>query len=533
MKIYKLVIFAACYTLFSSCEKNVLDKDPLSQIDEDLVWQDINLATLYVNNFYLALPGGAQRALDCATETGEQGHNWMDTQSWNAGDISAGYAPFQGEWYNCYTQIRNANIFLQKYVSLTGDETAISQLKGQALFMRAYYYTELVNLFGGVPLIKEPQSLEDSLFVPKSSYDDCVEFIVSDLDEAAGLLPETWDGGDIGRATKGACLALKSRLLLYAASLLHNPGNNASEWQKAADAAKAVIDLGIYSLYPDYYGLFHVDNNEEVIFDIQYAYPTRTQNAEYWLNPQGLQGAFGAMRPTQEMVDYYEMSNGKAITDAGSGYDAKNPYQDRDPRFYASVLYNGAPWRGGEVETYFDGANGPGQFDQYATSAAMTGYYIRKFINESNPVAGVDKANENWILMRYAEVLLNYAEAQVALGNDAEARAYINMVRKRSGMPDLPASLSGSALLERCRNERAVELCFEELHFFDVRRWKTAPGVLGVPVHKMDIKKLSANEFSYTVKEMEERVWRDAFYYLPIPQDEINKNPNLVQNEGY
>ncbi len=533
MKYYKLTFLIIISILFFSCEKNVLDKNPLGEIDENLVWKDINLATLYVNNMYLGLPGGIQRNLDCATEIGEQGHNWMDTQPFNAGDISSSEEPLQDEWYTCYTQIRNANTFLQKYTTLAGDQNAIDVLKGQVLFLRAYYYCELVNLFGGVPIITKPQSLTDSLFILRSSYDDCVAFITADLDEAASLLPVEWDGGNIGRATQGAALALKSRILLYAASPLHNPGNEASRWQKAADAAKAVIDLGVYSLYPDYYQLFHIDNNQEVIFDIQYAYPTRTQGAEYWLNPQGLQGAFGASRPTQEMIDYYEMSNGKAITDAGSGYDPDNPYEGRDPRFYKSILYNNAPWRGGVVETFTDGANGPGQFDQYATGIAMTGYYSRKFINENNPVGGTDKANENWILIRYAEILLNYAEAEISLSNNAEAITYINMVRERAGMPDLPASISGNDLMNRCRNERTVELSFEELHFFDIRRWETAEALLGIPVHKMDITKEANNTFSYEVKEMEERSWRNALYYLPIPQGEIDKNPNLQQNPGY
>ena len=533
MKRISFVLTIVTLLVFSACEKNVLDKNPLGEISENQVWEDVSLAKLFVNNIYTQLPGSIYRDADCATELGEQGHNWMVTQPWNTGDISAGYAPFADEWYTCYTQIRNTNTVLANYSTLKGDPNEIDGIKGQALFLRAYYYTELVNLFGGVPLIDKPQTLSDSLFVSRNSYDECVAFIVKDCNDAAALLPEEWDGSNTGRATKGASLALKSRILLSAASALHNSGNNAAKWQAASDAAKAVIDLNVYALYPDYYRLFHVDNNEEVIFDIQYAFPTRSQGAEYWSNPQGIQGAYGASRPTQEMVDYYEMKNGLEITAPGSGYNPQDPYKDRDPRFYASIIYNNSQWRGRTIETFEDGLNGPGQFDQYATGGTMTGYYNRKFINEANPVGGADKSNENRILIRYAEVLLNYAEAQNALGNDGEARSSVNLIRTRAGMPDLPASLSGTALRDRIRVERTVELAFEELHFFDVRRWMTAPALLADPVHKMSITKTGTDQFTFEVKEMEPRSWRSAFYYLPIPQDELNKNPNLQQNPDY
>ena len=534
MKLLQLIsILASCMLLFS-CEKNVLDKNPLGEIDEGLVWTDVKLATLYVNKIYAEIPGGINRNMDCATDLGDEGHNWGSTQTWNIGDITQDYAPFQDGWYTCYTQIRAVNNLLVNAGTLKGSAEAIDQLKGQAYFLRAYFYTQLVNLFGGVPLIDKPQALTDSLLVARNSYDECVGFISADLDKAVTLLPEQWDGADVGRASKGAALALKSRILLSAASPLHNQGNSSAKWQAASAAAKAVIDLNVYSLYSDYYKLFHVDNNSEVIFDLQYAFPIRTQGAEYRNNPQGFQGAFGAQRPSQQLVDRYEMSNGKAIEEAGSGYDPDNPYKDRDPRFYQSILYNGAPWRSRILETFADGANGPGQFDQYSTGGQMTGYYGRKFITETNPIIyGVDRSNNNWILIRYAEILLNYAEAQIALGNFVEGRKYINMVRTRAGLPDLTTSLAGTDLMDKLRNERTVELSFEEIYFFDVRRWQLAEVLVGEPLNKMDITKTGTNQYTYEVNEMEDREWRPAFYYLPIPLDEINKNPNLQQNPGY
>jgi len=199
-------------------------------------------------------------------------------------------------------------------------------------------------------------------------------------------------------------------------------------------------------------------------------------------------------------------------------------------------LYNGVEWRETEIETFFDGAFGPGVNDTYSTGAHMTGYYLRKFLNQNedtNPIIFQDnRADQNWILIRYAEILLNYAEAQLALGNENTARDYINMVRVRANQPDLPASVTGAALQERYVNERTIELAFEEHHYFDIRRWKLAPELHAATIYKMEIENDNGN-FVYSVGEMEERVWNDAYYFLPIPQDEIDKNENLTQNEGY
>lgn len=520
--------------LLFSCEKNVLNKQPLGQIDNDIVFKDVSLATLYVNNMYLGLPGGLNRGLDCATEIGEDGHAWAPSTSWNTGDISPSNAPFSNEWASMYSQIRNANLVIQNAPNLMGDPDIIAQIKGQSFFLRAYFYTELLNLFGGVPIITTPQSLTDSLMVARNSYQECVDFIVSDLDSAAILLPAEWDASNVGRATQGAALSLKSRLLLFAASPLNNPSDDPSKWQSALDAAKAVIDLDQYSLYPDYYDLFHTDNNQEVIFDIQYAYPTRVENITYRTSPAGMNGAYGMSRPTEDLVERYEMNNGKKITDPGSGYQLQDPYTNRDPRFYATVLYNGASWRGQTLEMFTDGANGPGIYDQYGSGAYMTGYYNKKFITENTILDyTVDKSSDNWILIRYAEILLNYAEAQLHLGNETEARTYLNMVRDRAGMPAIPDSETGAALMNRFANERTVELAFEELHFFDVRRWKTAPDLVAADTHKMMITKNSNGSFTYDVQVMGPRAWQDSYYHVPIPQDEINKNPNLKQNPGY
>lgn len=535
MKIGKIYIAVVSLSVFSAaCKKNVLDKGPLDVLTEENVWTDVNLGSAYINQIYAALPGGIERDLDGATEI-EDG-NKDATHVYAAGEATPFNSPFSDSWNTSYAVIARINKFLENFNPPAADEEAAKVLRGEALFLRAFFYRELNDLFGGVPIVDKVQSLDDDLSVKRSTYEETMDFILKDLDEAASLLPDPADV-TVGRAHRAAALALKSRILLYAASPLHNPDNDMDKWQKAADAAKAVIDGGFgYSLYPDYNQLFLVDNNEEVIFDIQYQFPYRTTSNDYTLNPQGLNGAFGNSRPTENLVDRYEMSNGKKITDPGSGYDLQNPYVNRDERFYGTVLYNGVEWRGVTVETFYDGAFGPGVNDTYSTAAHMTGYYLRKFLSqneETNPIIFQDnRADQNWILIRYGEILLNYAEAEFQLGNEDEARTYINRIRERAHQPDLPSSLSGTDLWERYVNERTIELAFEEHHYFDIRRWKTAPQLHVGPIYKMEIENDNGN-FIYSIGEMEQRVWYDAYYYLPIPQEEIDKNPNLEQNEGY
>lgn len=540
MKKYYILIFALL-ALFSACERNVLDKGPLNTVDEELVWTDPSVAQLYVNDLYAGLSFyNIWDNLDNTTDLIETGHTWMGSYQYYAGLVTADQDNYS-RWYY-YSNIRKLNVLLDNAEKL-GDSELAKTVTGEAIFLRAYYYFHLVRAYGGVPLIKHAQNITDDLSVARNSYEECVTFICDELDKAAELLPPSWDDVNIGRATSGAALALKSILLLHAASPLNNPTNDLSKWQAAADAAKTVIDLGVYALYPDYANLFFDNNNEEVIFDIQWGYPYRYHEGEeiisqnFIIEPQnaitpGEWGPWGANRPTQEYVDMFEMANGKAITDPESGYDPQNPYEGRDPRFYASIFYNGTEWRGNVIETFFGGRSGPGEWDIYDTGANMTGYYCRKFADPNVPcVYMIDEVKANWIMIRYAEILLNYAETQIALGNEEEARTYINMVRDRAGMP--PAEATGDDLVKLYRNERVVELGMEEQRHFDVRRWKIAEEVLGRTLHKMSITRNDDGTFSYEVEELSERVFPTRMYWQPIPIDEIRKNKNLEQNPGY
>lgn len=539
-KIYHIIIFAVA-VMFLACESDVLNKGPLDTVDEELVWTDPSVAQLYINDLYGGLTFyNIWSNLDNTTDIVETGHSWMESYQYYAGQVTADQDNYSRWWY--YSNIRKLNVLLDNAERL-GESDLAKTVTGEALFLRAYYYFHLVRAYGGVPLIKKAQQLDDSLSVARNSYEECVQFISDEMDKAAELLPSSWDDVNIGRATSGAALAVKSIILLHAASKLNNPSNDPAKWQAAADASKDVIDLGVYSLYPDYGELFFDNNNEEVIFDIQWGYPYRYHEGEeiisqnFIIEPQnsitpGEWGPWGANRPTQEYVDMFEMDNGKAITDPTSGFDPQNPYEGRDPRFYASIFYNGTPWRGNIIETYQDGRSGPGEWDIYDTGANMTGYYCRKFADPNVPcVYMIDEVKANWIMIRYAEVLLNYAETQIALGNEEEARSYINLVRARAGMP--PTEATGDDLVQLYRNERVVELGMEEQRHFDLRRWLIAEETLNRPVHRMSITKNEDDSFTYEVEELMERVFPARMYWQPIPIDEIRKNRNLVQNPGY
>jgi SusD family. len=359
-------------------------------------------------------------------------------------------------------------------------------MKGEVHFLRAYLYHNLVSMYGGVPIIKKTFGLTDDFNVPRDSYDNCIKFIVSDLDSAAALLPLSYSGNDIGRATKGAALALKSRVLLYAASDLYNSngswagaysnkeligytgGDRTARWQAAKDAAKAVMDLGQYSLYmpnpgsaaeatKNYGDIFLSKANPEDIF-LRYFTVKIDENWDgynpgLYNNPNGWHG-WGSNTPNGQMVDSYEMNDGTKF-DWNNPAEKTAPYKNRDPRFYASINFDGEVWRPrpsdavardpiGVVQTGYyqkpDGTLIPGLDTRNSPledwNGTYTGYYMKKFIDPSIN-AQYDKQDQPWRYIRYSEILLNYAEACLGLGQEAEAKTYINQIRKRAFMPDV------------------------------------------------------------------------------------------------
>jgi hypothetical protein len=377
--------------------------------------------------------------------------------------------------------------------------------------------------------------LSDTTFkIARNSFDECVTFILKDIDAAVALLPVSYadDPSNIGRATSVAAMALKSRLLLYAASLLHNPTSDVSKWQAASKASKDAIDFAEsngYTLYQgaDYKKIFLEKNNSEILMSYNFS-KVPGGGIDIVCQPNSY-GGWSVYTPSQAMVDAFEMNNGKPITDGTSGYDATNPYINRDPRFYADIIFNGATFKGTTVEIFGGGKDSP-QGPQ-GWNATETGYNWRKYMSETIDM-NKEGSNQNMIIFRLAELYLNYAESEQALGHDLVARTYVNTIRSRASV-NMPAiTEAGTALRDRIRQERRIEMCFEGHRIYDVRRWKIAAVTEAQPLMGVTVTK-TGSTFQYTPKLVRNRVFKDEYYLWPISRNEMNKNTLLTNNPGY
>lgn len=543
----KIGILALCVIFFGgmiSCEEDYLEKKPLDAISDAAVWSDIALTQAYVDyTSGLMKAGWAGNSRLCnMSDDGYQteGNSAQLVQRGEVTPTNMGYlSQFWGEYYAIIT---SCNKFLN---NVTGDilaeleakdKSKIDIMTGEIKFLRAYSYFRLLAFYGGVPLVTEPFILGEDFMVPRDSYDDVLAFVLKELDEAAVLLPPSFSGSDEGRPTKGAAMSIKARALLYAASPWHNPGNDIAKWQKVADAAKAVIDLDMYPLFPNYKDGFLEKtgnwNNKEYIYrlvinqGLKFSYEYRIERKMF---PNGSAG-WGHPSPSQTLVNTYETLNG-ILPLEDTSYDPQDPYANRDPRFYANILYDGAPWQGREIEIFLPGGTDSPQGPE-GWNASWSGYYCRKYADESiNPPSNTNTSNPHWPFVRFTEMLLIYAEANFYLGNEDIAREYLNKVRSRPSvmMPDVLDT--GADLEKRIRNERRVEFFMEEHRFFDIRRWKME---IADSLYRINCDKdVSTGVKTYSVTVFMEFNLPERMFLSPIPQNEIDKNPLLVQNPGY
>jgi starch-binding outer membrane protein, SusD/RagB family len=549
MKNIKLKLLGICFATatFLSCDDKILDVKPTSFVSDATLWKDINLVDQFVNNIYGTLQSGFtrqdfgqgggfswSRGMSIMEAGSDDADGKLDAkvQLFNTADITPSFTPYNEDiWLNNYSAIRKINVLLSKIDAVPGDEKLKARYKAEAQFIRAFCYADLLKTYGGIPLILNVQDIKDDLTVPRNTYDEVLKQILIDADAASAVLPVKFTGKEVGRATKGAAMALKARMLLYYASPLNNSGDVKSRWADAAAAAKAVIDLKAFPLYANYNRLFLDNNNSEVIFSRQFVKPQLVSPISFTMVMPiaGLSdGGWAGFAPTQNLVDSYEMKNGKLISDPTSGYDAQAPYKDRDARLDQTLLYNGSKWKGITVET-FKGGNAN------AKGANPTNYGLKKFLDESllTSAQTYQGQDNNWIFLRFGEVLLNYAEAQnEAVGPDASVYEALNTLRARAGQPALPEGLSQAEMKKRIVNERRVELVFEEHRFWDVRRWKQGMTYFNAPAYKIDIEK-TANGLVYTKNIYEQRIYKEHQNVFPIPQFEMDKNKKLVQNAGY
>lgn len=529
----------------TSCSKvdDFLDKAESGGMTLDQVFGDYVLAERYLANVYAKLPSEYEKKYANASDEAKSPHGTSAENQINNGAFSPAGNPYNN-WTATYQAVRSVNIFLanvDKVPVLTVEQrTDKPRMVGEGHFLRAFFYAELFKRWGKVPLVTAALDVNENMKIPRSSVDEVVGMIVQDCNAAIDLLPTTYTANHLGRATKGAAMALKARVLLYAASPLHNPTGNVQKWEAAATAAKSVMDMGIYQLHNNYKLLFHTRVSSEIIFQHNVNYTNFT--LETFIPSLG--GQVG-VAPLQNLVDAYEMKNGESPFLNGatginpqinplSGYKAEDPYVNRDPRFYMSILYNGALWKGNQIYTYLgapsDGING-------GFNNTQTGYYLAKTVDETaSRTPSVRNGNNYWIYFRYAEVLLNYAEAlnESLTTPNAEVYKAVNDIRSRTGvnMPALPVGLTKEQMRERIRHERRIELAFEGQRYFDIKRWRIGTEVMPEAYGTVATKKPSGS-FSYERFLVENRIYKRHFDMFPIMQTEINRNPELDQTDGY
>lgn len=553
-KLIKLVCFFSIFFQMFSCTDDVLDKAPLDSYSDAQIWSDLVLTEAFANDLYTILPSAEHIwdnrtnrtwALSSACDEAYNNFDDYNAVTMNAGELTPDNLGNFDIWSQSFSSIQNCNIFLSKIDNVPGDAAKRDRLKGEVLYLRAYAYYQLVIDYGGVPLITAPFDLKSDFNVPRSTYQESVDFISAELDKASALLPLTQGSADYGRATKVAAMALKSRILLYAASPQWNPTNDMAKWQKASDAAKAVLDLNAAQLYTgNYPNLFTTRNSELIMVRATNKKPMwrAFQGVEMFLSPSGFHG-WSSFVPSQGLVDAFNTADGKLITDPSSGYDPQKPYVNRDPRFYKNIVYDGRAYGKPEffkdrydvgssnvAEFYEGGLDSPQGWDSW--NASLTRYTFRKYCDTTYNFNSDTQTNKFWIVSRLSEIHLNYAEAQFYLGNNATAIQHLDMIRQRAGLPSLPNSLSGTALENRIRNERQVELCLEGHRYYDVRRWKIADVTENKPLMGVVITKESNGTKTYTYTKVQDRFFKTQHYLLPIPRDEINRT-SLVQNPGY
>lgn len=604
LKYYISLFVIGC--IINGCNDDFLNQVPDDRLTMDQVFQRRDLSEEYLGDVYSYIHDESFRSTgvpwdplsdDMDITYDRPGYNSyvMNLGNWTVSDY------YYDLWPHYYDGIRKATNFInniennQEILNATNGEALIRRYKAEARFLRAFFYFNILRQYGPVIIIGEevipPGQSFDELAIPRSTYDESVDYIASELDKAAENLPLHFteqSNQNYGRATQAMCMVVKSRMLLYAASPLFN-GNtdygsftnpdgtplvsqqyDAGKWKEAADAAKAIMDLSMFSLYEEYGQSGDLDPylstrnvllepwNSEVIF----ARPGNNLAGWERTGTPRLAGDGGwpGAGVTQQLVDAFHMANGQRpilgynsdgspIINQSSGYTESgftqnatehyaagtyNMYANREPRFYVNVSFSGSWWinkseGNQEIETWYSGESGQQGSENYP----RTGYIARKNISPDTYPALNEYADRPLVLYRYAEVLLNYAEAQNEWsGPDQSVYEAINTIRRRAGIPDLPSGLNQDEMRERIRHERRVELALENLRYFDTRRWTVAEETDGGSFYGMNVSENEGSGF-YERTVYETRVFQEKYYLFPIYQHEIDRNRSLTQNPGW
>jgi hypothetical protein len=561
---YTILTLLLAVLVLVGCRK--YNNGPLENYTEDYIFDPNDTIGVVpqqvLANIYADMPTGFNRIggdlLDAATDDALPSRTGTSIQTISLGSLNSNNHP-DNAWNKNYGGIRKVNLFLSK-IDVIKKPNEVKIWKGEARFLRAFFYFELLKRYGGVPLIGEQVfTSDDKIQVARNSFEECVNYIVAECDAVKTLVrTEPTNTTDFGKAYRGTALALKARVLLYAASPLYNggvpaeasasqkalmgyPAFDAERWNKAAQAANDFLAIQTsYPLEATYNNIFLTRKSTEVV--LSYLRGTTT-DIESNNGPVGFaQGNLGsgATSPTQELVNAFPMLNGKGINDAGSGYDATKPYDNRDPRLANTVLRNGSTWLNRPIQTFEGGLDKPNR----GGVQTRTSYYMRKFMGNFSTSATYSAQNHNFVIFRTTEMLLNYAEAlNEYSGPVANVATQLINIRKRAGLTagadsryGIPAiaSLTKDQMRELIRNERRIEMAFEEQRYWDVRRWKIAEQVLNRNLTGLTVTDNGAGVVTYQTMVAGKIVFQaPRMYYYAIPYDEVTKNTNLIQNYGW
>jgi starch-binding outer membrane protein, SusD/RagB family len=593
----KVIIFIALAFSLTGCVKDILDKEDKTGLGDE-TWDNESTATLYLNRCYaVIMPAWPSNAgttyLPYAIHNTSDESNTLGSAPMLFGtlgnDAVTDFGTVSGSGALAYVNIRRVNILLTEIDKGSLPEEVRTRLKAQAYFLRAWNYFNLVKLYGGVPYITKPQDwIEDNVYVPRNKTSDCIDSLLRDLDLAA-LAPKelvaTQTAGNRGRITRGAALALKGRVLLFWASQQFNPGNMATRWEQAYEANKKAYDslkYDGYDLHPNFADVLTDESsaNKEVIMIRSYDGVALPNGYENQARPSS-EGSGGGHQPTWDLVRSFPMKNGMAIDEAGSGYDPVYYWKNRDPRFDATVAYNGVIWGLSGVSTRKQWTYGPNPAANSTQNAgnpentvSVTGFYSRKGVNTSTLRVNAANGTTDWVEIRLAEVMLNLAECANATGRIQEAYDMLTALRKRAGITagannlyGLKAAMSESEMFKAIINERRIELAFENKRNDDLRRTKLFDALNGTYRQKLTV----TVKLPHTVAELNSFIagsttvrvrdtiningpayteffqatvanidaaaspikYLSNYYFYGIPNTHIGRNPGLLQTNGW
>lgn len=590
MNIFHKILFftwsLALLVSVSGCD-SFLDKEYDASLSEEKVFANSTLTRQFLNNIYTSLPDGIGIYGDAQFLSASRDAMTDNATSWwglhfynkiNTDSYTATNHPLLGFWWTNYNGIRKCNQFLENInpdvilnkPSGDDDNNLYDRYRAEVIFLRALFHFELVAYFGDSPILEDivlDMNNQEQMNLHREPAADVLQWVADQCDLVKEILPFKYKSdGNWGRVNGASAYALKTRALLYKASKLNNPSGSVEQWVSAANAAKSFIDKNSaqnnsFSLYNSYQRMFYETpyQNDEIILSRSIWY---TNALETQLLPPGFSGCNGKTNPTQNFVDAFEMSDGKFIYELGSGYNLQEPFSDRDPRLDATIFRQGSLWGREDlgqqraIDVYFNDASDKGADFVGANGGTYTGYYLKKFVNPDMDMDNKGTFPHAWIIYRYAEILLSYAEAlNEAEGPVSDVYWAINQVRSRAGvnMPAVPTGLTKDQMRTRIRNERRIELSFEDHRFFDLRRWRVFDDVTyeseksayevdqrfdnkylfigGVDVSK------EGGGVVFTYKEVEVQGKRTfnvpKNYLFPVPYNETKKAPNLGQNPGW